>query len=304
MTYIGDAAEGPEEAAERERRGRHDVEFPAAADVLVRAHAVRHRVRARVHQEVHAGLRQNNLVGSNPKARELYREASGNAFMELQFYGPGYVPQFEGSAAPRSVLRGDDHRQPHANQNTGVDQTPPPATTSSSAAASRSTGPTSPGTGSPRRRRTRCSPAPHQPELQRGEPEPGQGPVHEPGRSDPDPHARHARRVPDRPDRPHHRPARLDDGLGGQRVRPHPVHPELHHLPGSALRVPPRYSTANPRGNTWSAHTYNVAMSDEIGHFENCLAIDANGNCTSPGPRTQVWTRTTPSASRVPTRPW
>ena len=45
----------------------------------------------------------------------------------------------------------------------------------------------------------------------------------------------------------------------------------------------PEYSTANPRGNTWSAHTYNVAMSDEIGHFENCLAIDANFNCTSPG---------------------
>ena len=45
----------------------------------------------------------------------------------------------------------------------------------------------------------------------------------------------------------------------------------------------PEYSTANPRGNTWSVHTYNVAMSDEIGHFENCLAIDANGNCTSPG---------------------
>jgi hypothetical protein len=45
----------------------------------------------------------------------------------------------------------------------------------------------------------------------------------------------------------------------------------------------PEYSTANPRGNTWSAHTYNVAMSDEIGHFENCLKIDANGNCTVPG---------------------
>ena len=37
----------------------------------------------------------------------------------------------------------------------------------------------------------------------------------------------------------------------------------------------PEYSTANPRGNTWSAHTDNVAMSDEIGHFENCLQIDA-----------------------------
>jgi hypothetical protein len=45
----------------------------------------------------------------------------------------------------------------------------------------------------------------------------------------------------------------------------------------------PEYSTANPRGNTWSAHTYNVAMSDEIGHFENCLQIDAAFNCTTPG---------------------
>jgi hypothetical protein len=45
----------------------------------------------------------------------------------------------------------------------------------------------------------------------------------------------------------------------------------------------PEYSTANPRGNRWSAHTYNVAMSDEIGHCENCLAIDANFNFTSPG---------------------
>ena len=44
------------------------------------------------------------------------------------------------------------------------------------------------------------------------------------------------------------------------------------------------YSTANARGNTWSPHTYNIAMSDGvIGHFENCLALDPNGNCTSPG---------------------
>ena len=44
----------------------------------------------------------------------------------------------------------------------------------------------------------------------------------------------------------------------------------------------PEYSTANPRGNTWTLHTYNIAMSDEIGHFENCLAIDSLGNCTKP----------------------
>ena len=50
----------------------------------------------------------------------------------------------------------------------------------------------------------------------------------------------------------------------------------------------PEYSTANPRGNTWSAHTYNVAFSDEIGHFENCLQIDADFNCAvawRAGPR-------------------
>ncbi len=44
----------------------------------------------------------------------------------------------------------------------------------------------------------------------------------------------------------------------------------------------PEYGTANPRGNTWSAHTYNVAYSDEIGHFENCIKIDANFNCANP----------------------
>jgi hypothetical protein len=34
----------------------------------------------------------------------------------------------------------------------------------------------------------------------------------------------------------------------------------------------------------WAVHSYNVAMADEIGHFEYCNAVDPNtGNCTSPG---------------------
>ena len=45
----------------------------------------------------------------------------------------------------------------------------------------------------------------------------------------------------------------------------------------------PEYDTANTRGNTWSAHTYNVAFSDEIGHFENCLKLDSQFNCVKPG---------------------
>ena len=69
----------------------------------------------------------------------------------------------------------------------------------------------------------------------------------------------------------------------------------------------PEYSTANPRGNTWSIHTYNVAMSDEIGHFENCLAIDHRTTAPFPVARTPAgWTRTTGTTSvcPAPTQHW
>ena len=47
----------------------------------------------------------------------------------------------------------------------------------------------------------------------------------------------------------------------------------------------PMYSTAVARGNTWAAHANNLAFSDEIGHFEYCNAIDSEGgNCTQPAP--------------------
>jgi hypothetical protein len=46
----------------------------------------------------------------------------------------------------------------------------------------------------------------------------------------------------------------------------------------------PESRTGNPRGNTWSAHTYNIAYSDEIGHFENCITLDADFNCATPAP--------------------
>jgi hypothetical protein len=38
----------------------------------------------------------NDLVGTDPAAPDYIGKHPGNAFMELQFYGPGYVPQFEG----------------------------------------------------------------------------------------------------------------------------------------------------------------------------------------------------------------
>ncbi len=46
----------------------------------------------------------------------------------------------------------------------------------------------------------------------------------------------------------------------------------------------PMYSTSSEHTRvSWTAHSYNVAFSDEIGHFEYCNAIDIKGNCTQDG---------------------
>lgn len=51
----------------------------------------------------------------------------------------------------------------------------------------------------------------------------------------------------------------------------------------------PMYATSSENTRvTWAAHTYNIAFSDEIGHFEFCNAIDALGNCTVPGVQDNV----------------
>ena len=67
----------------------------------------------------------------------------------------------------------------------------------------------------------------------------------------------------------------------------------------SCVNIPydfhPMYSTSSEQTRViWAAHTYNIAFSDEIGHFENCngpnpipatsFGVDANGNPIScPG---------------------
>jgi hypothetical protein len=46
----------------------------------------------------------------------------------------------------------------------------------------------------------------------------------------------------------------------------------------------PMYATSSEHTRVpWAAHSYNVAFSDEIGHFEYCNAADVYGNCTSAG---------------------
>ena len=46
----------------------------------------------------------------------------------------------------------------------------------------------------------------------------------------------------------------------------------------------PMYATASEHTRVpWAAHTYNIAFSDEIGHFEYCSTVSSEGNCTSSG---------------------
>ena len=92
MTLPKDPQQKPQE-----RRLRRHLELPAAADLLVRADAVRHGVGARVHQELHRRIpTRTTSSGSTRRKPDFIGKHPGNAYMELQFYGPGYVPQFEG----------------------------------------------------------------------------------------------------------------------------------------------------------------------------------------------------------------
>ena len=54
--------------------------------------------------------------------------------------------------------------------------------------------------------------------------------------------------------------------------------PATHNLP---YDFHPMYATSSEHTRVpWAAHSYNIAFSDEIGHFEYCSAVDAEGgNC-------------------------
>jgi len=68
---------------------------------------------------------------------------------------------------------------------------------------------------------------------------------------------------------------------GFQQVLYEPTSTACHQAP---YAYHPMYSTSSEHTRVpWAAHSYNVAFSDEIGHFEYCNAADADGNCTSPG---------------------
>jgi hypothetical protein len=52
----------------------------------------------------------------------------------------------------------------------------------------------------------------------------------------------------------------------------------------SAYTFRPMYASSSEHTRVpWAAHSYNVAFSDEIGHFEYCNAAAGDGTCADPG---------------------
>ena len=226
----------------------------------------------------------NNLVNPNPTAPDYIGKHPGNAFMELQFYGPGYVPQFEGFGCTAhqycAAMTIDSFNQ---DQNTGVSNTAAcdnyilggvePINWAYITKSGVSQAPANPlftGTFSA-------------PNLSAVTPDPTKDLFMSPGdRIKIHMHDTAAGFRVDMVDRTTGRrgsmTASTANGFG------HVLYtPNSDTCQAEPYAFHPEYSTANPRGNTWSAHTYNVAFSDEIGHFENCLVVDAAFNCAKAG---------------------
>jgi hypothetical protein len=226
----------------------------------------------------------NDLVGTNPRASNYIGKHPGNAYMELQFYGPGYVPQFEGfgcTATQYCAAMTIDSRT--LNQNNGVENGAAcdnyvlggaePINWAYVTTSGQSQAPANPlftGTFA-------------NPNLAAVNPDLNKDLLMSPG----DRIRIHMHDTPagfrtDLFDLTSNQSgsmtASVANGFAHILYRPH-----ANNCKAKPYAFHPEYSTANPRGNTWSAHTYNVAMSDEIGHFENCLQIDANNNCSQPG---------------------
>ncbi len=228
---------------------------------------------------------RNNLVGANPAKRNYIGKHPGTAFMELQFYGPGWVPQFSGfGCTAHQYCAAMTIDSLNENMNTGVTNTSAcnnfilggvePINWAFITKSGKSQAPANPlftGTFT-------------HPNLSAVTPNLKKDLLMNPG----DRVRVHLQ------DTPAGLRIMLNDLSTGQHgsmtasVGNGFAHvlftPKSKTCQAAPYAFHPAYSTANPRGNVWSAHTYNVAMSDEIGHFENCLAVNTTtGNCTQPG---------------------
>ena len=233
---------------------------------------------------------RNDLTGTNPKSRNYIGKHPGNAYMELQFYGPGYVEQFEGfgcTATQYCAAMTIDSRTLDQNNGpvgtTGTENTracnayvlggPEPINWAYVTRSGQSQAPANPlftGTLA-------------NPNFAAVNPDTTKDLMMNPGdriliHMHDTPAGFQVNLIDLTTRQAGSMTASIANGFG--HILYTPTSSTCQEAP---YAFHPEYSTANTRGNTWSAHTYNVAMSDEVGHFENCLAIDAAANCTQPG---------------------
>jgi hypothetical protein len=226
----------------------------------------------------------NNLVGTNPKAKNYLGKHPGTAFMELQFYGPGYVPQFTGfGCAARVYCAAMTIDSLTQNSNTGVNNTAAcnnfvlgggePTNWAYVTKSGKSQAPANPlftGTLS-------------HPNFKAVNPDLAKDLLMRPGdRIRIHMHDTRAGFQVNLTDLSTRKSGSMTSSIanGFGHILYTPRSKTCQEAP---YAFHPAYSTANVRGNVWTAHTYNVAMSDEIGHFENCLRVNAQGICTKTG---------------------
>jgi hypothetical protein len=226
----------------------------------------------------------NNLVGTNPNKRNYIGKHPGNAFMELQFYGPGYVPQFEGfGCAARQYCAAMTIDSLTEDQNTGTFNT--------DACDNYILGGAEPVNWA-YITKSGVSQAPADPLFTGTFDAPNFSAVNPDYTKDllMSPGDRIRIHMHDTPSG-----FRIDllDRTTGQRGSmtastsngfAHVLYtPNASTCQSKPYAFHPEYSTADPRGNTWSAHSVNLSFSDEIGHFEHCLQLDADFNCAVEG---------------------
>jgi hypothetical protein len=227
---------------------------------------------------------RNDLVATDPKRPDYIGKHPGNAFMELQFYGPGYVPQFEGfgctatqyCAAMTIDSLGLDQNRGVANTAAcdnyllGGEEPINWAYITKSGVSQAPADPLFTGTFD-------------NPNFAAVNPDVTKDLLMSPG----DWVTIHIHDTPaglriDLVDETTHQSGSMTASLANGFA--HVLFtPNASTCTSAPYAFHPEYNTANPRGNTWSAHTYNVAYSDEIGHFEHCLQLNADFNCAQAG---------------------
>ena len=278
-------------------------DFQLRATFWLEPDHVRQRVVAQLHQDVRAQQRrQRALPQHRPQSPNYLGRSPGNAFMELQFYEPGWVPQFDGFGcsatkwcANLTIDSLSDQRQYRVQQNSDCLDNhflvgEEPVNWAYITKDGRSQAPANPLALS------------DDPTFKGLNPDLTKDLLMNPGDTIRvfmhDTPAGYRIDINDLSTGGHgSMTASIANGFGQSSIEPDAT--QCHVRP---YAFHPMYDSAVPRGNTWAAHITNVAFSDEIGHFENCRQIDpATGRASRPPAPTRRSTWTTSCASTEPT---